>query len=161
MPYKVSRKGLEEIGDMLRDLEREANGIAAHALYDGAGIVADELNRQAKAIQTAPFKYASHGEKRKPSPEEKEAILGTVGIARFQNEGGAEINTSVGYNASGYTEIDGKVKAIPLIVNAINSGTSFMTKQPFVRKAASAGGKKAVAAMKSYIEGELEKIIKK
>ena len=160
MPYKMSTKGMDEINKMLGKLDSNANAIATHALYEGAGIVADELNRQANAIRTEPFKYARGGERRLPSPEEKDAIMGAVGIAHFQNEGGAEVNTSVGYNASGYADVAGKVRPIPLIVNAINSGTSFMQKQPFVRKAANSGGQKAVATMTKYIEGELEKIIK-
>lgn len=156
MPYTVKTEGMDEINAMLGKLEQGVNGIAAQAVYEGAGIIADELKSQAKGIRTAPFKYATHGNRRLPSPEEKEAILSAGGIARFNNEGGAEIQTSVGYSNAGYAEVAGRIKPIPLLVNAINSGTSFMRKQPFVRKANSSGGKKAVAAMKEKIEKSLE-----
>jgi len=78
-----------------------------------------------------------------------------AGIAKF-NKNGTEVDTSVGYRASGYADLNGKTKPIPLIVNSINSGTSFMKKQPFIRKAANSGGKKAMAAMESVIEAEFE-----
>ena len=51
----------------------------------------------------------------------------------------------------------GRLVPIPLIANSINSGTSFMNKQPFVRKAKTAGGKKAVDVMKKSITDYLEK----
>ena len=57
--------------------------------------------------------------------------------------------------------LNGKKKPIPVIVNSINSGTSFMNKQPFVRKAANNGGKKAMEAMKKVIETEFEALTKK
>lgn len=160
MPYTVKTEGMDEINAMLGRLEQGVNGVAAQAVYDGAGIIADELQKQAKSIRTAPFKYASRGGTRLPSPEEKEAIIGKAGIARFDNQGGAEVGTSVGYNNSGYALVAGKMRPIPLLVNAINSGTSFMKKQPFVRKANSSGGKKAVAAMKEKIETSLEALAK-
>ena len=49
---------------------------------------------------------------------------------------------------------------IGVIANAINSGTSFMQKQPFVRKGANKGAPKAIEAMKEFIENELNAINK-
>ena len=55
-------------------------------------------------------------------------------------------------SVAGYAQLKGRKVPIPLIVNAINSGTSFMKKQPFFRKAASKATPKAVQAMKNTIE---------
>jgi len=97
---------------------------------------------------------------RLPSPEEKEIVLqASAGIARF-DKNGLEVNTSVGFRNAGYAELKGKTKPIPQIVNAINSGTSFMKKQPFVRKAARSGGQKAIEVMRADIEEAFEAIIK-
>ena len=82
-----------------------------------------------------------------------------AGVARF-DKNGTEVNTSVGYRGAGYIDIKGKTKPIPLIVNAINSGTSFMHKQPFIRKAARGGGTKAMGVMKAFIEDAFEKMTK-
>ena len=54
----------------------------------------------------------------------------------------------------------GKTKPIPAIVNAINSGTSFMKKQPFFRKAVNRGTSKAQAAIVAKIEAEVEALAK-
>ena len=155
MPFVMEIDGMAEVSEMLTKLEEDAPKIAAKALYEGAGIMADEIKKGAESIRTAPFKYAREGT-RFPSPEEKEIVMQAgVGIAKFNKEG-AEVDTSVGYRNAGYADLNGKQKPIPVIVNAINSGTSFMTKQPFVRKAASSGGKKAMEAMKKAIEAEFE-----
>lgn len=161
MPYKIKIEGIKEVSKMLGSLEESAAAIASKALYEGAGIVAEELNKGAAGIKTAPFKYAStsRGETRLPSPEEKEIIeRAGAGIAKFKG-GGTEINTSIGYSASGYANLAGRTVPIPLIVNSINSGTSFMKKQAFVRKAANSGGKQAVAKMKEVIQDEVDAII--
>ena len=72
------------------------------------------------------------------------------------DKNGTEVDTSVGFRQSGYAELNGKQKPIPVIVNAINSGTSFMNKQPFIRKAANSGAPKAMKAMKDRIESDFE-----
>lgn len=50
-------------------------------------------------------------------------------------------------------------KPLAVIANAINSGTSFMQKQPYIRKAQKSGSPKAMEAMKAVIETEMNKTI--
>jgi hypothetical protein len=160
MPYEMKVDGMAEISDMLEKMAEQAQGVASQAVYVGAGIMAEEIRKGAEGIKTAPFKYAKEGT-RLPSPEEKAIVVAAgAGIAKF-DKNGTEVSTSVGYRASGYAELNGKKKPIPLIVNSINSGTSFMSKQPFVRKAARTGGTKAMAAMRDKIENAFEEMIKK
>lgn len=161
MPYTIKSEGIAEISEMLAKLDTAAAGIASQALYEGAGILADTITANAKAIKTKPFKWAStrRGETRLPSPEEKEIVMNAaIGIAKFEG-GGTEVQTSVGLQNAGYATLKGKTVPIPKIANAINSGTSFMQKQPFVRKAATSGGKKAVAAMQKYVEEAFDAIM--
>ena len=136
MPYTLKVEGMDNITAMLAKVEGAAQGIAALALYDGAGVVADEISRGARGISTSPFRYAAGGRMRDPSPEERDALVsaGAAGIAKFQKTGNS-VNTSVGYGRSGYVSINGKTKPAAVIANAINSGTSFMKKQPFIRQA--------------------------
>jgi HK97 gp10 family phage protein len=158
MPYEMKVDGMAEISTLLDKMDKEAPKVAARALYEGAGIMADEIKKGAGLIKTAPFKYAGNGESRLPSPEEKEIVMNaSAGIAKF-DKNGTEVDTSVGYRNAGYAELNGKTKPIPVIVNSINSGTSFMKKQPFVRKAARSGGQKAINAMARSIEDAFEAI---
>ena len=162
MPYQMQVDGIEEISETLSKLEERAPAIAAKGLYEGAGVMADAMNTAAAGIKTAPFKWASmrRGETRLPSPEEKAIVQqAAAGIAKF-NGSGAEIDTSIGFRNAGYAELKGKTVPIPKIVNAINSGTSFMRKQAFVRQAKRNGENKASEAMKTAIEAEFEALTK-
>ena len=158
MAINMKVEGLLGLSEQLAQLGENAQSVASSALYEGAGIMATEIQNGAEGIKTAPFHFAVFGT-REPSPEEKEAVLGAVGIAKFEKNG-AEVNTSVGYGNTGYAMVAGKRKAIAQIANAINSGTSFMNKQPFVRKAATSGGKKAGEAITKSIEDKFNAIMK-
>lgn len=151
-------EGMADISEMLTKLGEKAQGVAGKGLYEGAGVMADEIRNGAAGIKSEKFHYAVFIT-RDPSHEEKAAIQDSVGIAKFQKNG-SEVNTSIGYSNAGYAEIAGKRKPIPLIANAINSGTSFLKKQPFVRKAASSGAKKAEAAICAKIESEIDQLTK-
>lgn len=204
MAITAKIEGMSEISDMLNQLEEKADFVASFALYEGAGEMAKAVNAAAKSIKTEPFQYAKPGATRLPSPEEKQILMenGSMGIARFQNDG-EEINTSVGYNRSGYASVNwnhmsssartnykavslkghesnassflkalrkagggtiGKgaqnQKPVGVIANSINSGTSFMKKQPFFRKGVSDGTHKAETAIKSTVEKLFNQIIK-
>jgi hypothetical protein len=161
MPYRQTVDGMDQIVAMLQKAGDSAVGIAAKALYKGAGVVADEISKGARSVRTSPFRYAAGGRMRDPSPEEKAAIVsaGAAGIAKFRKTG-SEVNTSVGYSRSGYCTIAGKTKPIPVIVNSINSGTSFMKKQPFIRKAVSVSRSKATDAITGEVERLVGEIIK-
>ena len=159
MAMEMSAEGLDGIGEMLGALEEQAEGVAARGLYEGAGIMASAIVQAAQGIQTE--KFQGKRDSRKPSPEEKEIVMAaSVGIARFEKNG-SEVNTSIGYQNTGYAELAGKTVAVPKVVSAINSGTSFMKKQPFVRKARTKATAQAVAAIRQSIEAAFDEIGRK
>ena len=151
MPFSIQVEGMNELIRSMEKLPEKAAKVAAEALYEGAGIVADKVSGAVNGIATEPFKYATGGRTRKPSPEEKALVAGAKhGIAKFRKNG-VSVQTSVGYQNAGYGTINGKTKPIPQIANAINSGTSFMQKQPFMRKAFSQSKGPAQAAIERAI----------
>ena len=211
MPYRFESEGVADIMKQCKQLEDKAMFIASQALYVGAGVMAAAINKSARSIKTAPFKYAGKDEVRLPSPEEKEMITdsGAMGIARFRKNLGA-VDTSVGYNSAGYAPVKwnhmsskartnykaatfkgreitasstlkrirdqggsakyglsaniGKgaqnMKPIGVVANAINSGTSFMKKQPFMRKALQAAKPQCEAAIIKTAESLIDSLTK-
>lgn len=212
MSYRFKSEGVNEIMKAVKDLGDKAMFVAAQSLYEGAGVMADEVSKAAKTIRTAPFHYVAvpGAATRLPSPEEKEILLSNkaVGVAKFRKNLGA-IDTSVGYNAAGYAPVNwnhmrssartnykaatfkgsnitksstlqwirnqggsekyglsadiGKgaqnMKPIGVIANAINSGTSFMKKQPFIRKAVKKATPKAEEAIIARAESLINSIL--
>ena len=146
---------LEEVSKMLSQLDSGAADIAAAALYKGAGVVADAFTQAVNDIRTQRFFYAQNGRTRLASPEEKEALNGKTGIARFRGSGG-EIDTIVGLQNAGYATVNGKRKPVAVIARSINSGTSFMEKQPVFRRAASKAKKEASEAIVREAERQIK-----
>jgi len=159
MPFSIQWEGADELLRKMDKLPEKAAKIAAEALYEGAGVMADAVSQAVHGIATEDFRYAAGGRKRMPSPEEKAILEGAKhGVAKFRNDG-TKIQTSIGFDNSGYADLKGKTKPIPLIANSINHGTSFMQKQPFLRKAFSQQQGAAVTAIEAGIrkrEDELE-----
>jgi hypothetical protein len=157
MAMTIKTEGIEELDRILGELKGKAMDVAKASLYDGAGIVANAYAAAANSIRTEPFK--GKREKRMPSPEEKAALVGRTGIARFK-ETGEGVDTLIGITgADGYVQIGGKAKAVRLIARSINSGTSFMDKQPVFRKAKNAAQGAAKAAIVAKAEKMYDEII--
>ena len=159
MPFTMEVSGMEELEKRLAQLETEkAQGIAAVALYEGARVTADAVSQAVQGIATKRFKYpAPPGKQRMPSPEEKALLVNArKGVAKFRKTP-MNVNTSVGMQNSGYGTLNGKTVPIPMIANAINSGTSFMKRQPFFRKATSRNGA-AEAAIENKLREEIDKL---
>ena len=159
MAYKISTSGMDELLGKLQKAGDAAHDIAAVGLYEGAGVMADAVSRAVRGIATKRFKYpAPPGKQRMPSPEEK-AVLEAAqkGVAHFRDDGGS-VNTSVGLNAAGYGTVAGRTKPVGLIANSINSGTSFMKKQPFYRRAESQSKGLALGKIDTKLREEVDKL---
>ena len=186
MPFNFRWEGEDELLRKMDKLTDKARKIAAEALYEGAGVMADAVSKEIRGISTEKFQYAKGGKKRLPSPEEKQILMnGKYGVSKFRKTG-LTIQTSVGFQKSGYAKITwnhartnirtkykmGKkghmvhasqgsgdsMKPVPLIANAINHGTSFMKAQPFLRKAFSQNESAAMAAIESGIKSREDEL---
>jgi len=151
MGLTMKVQGMDELSEKLSRLGEAAGSIASLSLYKGAGVMADAFTAASKTIRAEKFHYVFNGHKRLPSYEEAAAVQGKIGIARF-NKNGTEVDTAVGFGNAGYVEIAGKKKAVRQIANAINSGTSFMDKQPIFRQAVSRTSKAAGAVIVARAE---------
>ena len=158
MAFNVQWEGCDELLRQMDKMPEKAAEIASKALFEGAGVMADAVGRAVQGIATKPFVKAKGGFKRMASPEEKAILMqARKGIAKFRNNG-TEVNTSVGFQNSGYADLDGERVPIPLIANAINSGTSFRQKQPFMRKAFAQSKNKATAAIENGIRSREDEL---
>ena len=155
MSFSIEVSGMEDLIAKMGKLEDKGRDVASLGLYEGARVVADRVSSAVQGIATEEFRYTKFGT-RLPSPEEKALLMGArKGVAKFKKTK-TGVNTSVGMQNSGYGDLKGKTKPIPLIANAINSGTSFMKPQPFFRQAVETSAGAAEAAIESGIESRLD-----
>ena len=161
MAMTVSTSGIESLEKMLQNLGDRAPDIAAQALYAGADVIADAYRRGAKSIKAKKRQHfepdGQNPSKARYPTEEEKAALEKIGIARFKKDLDG-VDTIVG-PADGYMTIGGEKKAIRLIARSINSGTSFMKKQPVFRAAVNSSKGTAVEKIVSKAEGLINEII--
>lgn len=163
MALRVECEALNSTMEQFARLSEAAHQIAAVSMYEGAKIMADAIAPELDALITEPFHRANpdKGQTRYPSPREVELVKGArYGISRFQGTG-AELETSIGFSNTGYAELGGKQVPIPMIAASINSGTSFMHKQPFFRRAVNRAKDNAQAAILQKGENMIAEIRKK
>lgn len=131
---KIEFKGIEKYQSVLKDIERDVEGILKVAVYDGAAIVAD-------AVKAA-------------TPVDTGDLRDSLGLAKMRNDNGY-VNTKLGFD--GY---DSKGVANSLKARAYESGTSNQPKRPFIRPAVRAAKSAAEFAMGKTLDKELEKYVK-
>lgn len=158
---KITFTGLEHYLAQLEALEKNSEGIAKQALYEGAKIAADEMR---KSIDDIPVQE-EWGTKADPAKgireEQKKGLREGFGISAMRNDDGC-INVHIGFH--GYNSI--KTKTYPngqpnaMIARSVESGTSFLRKTPFVAKAVRKTKGSAEAKMKEVFESEIEKAMK-
>lgn len=160
MKYVIDNSGMEDATAVFERLGKYAEWAAKNALYQGAGLLADKVNRGIMAIPAQRFKWAStrRGETRNPSVEEKAILMEAgVGISKFEGTG-SEWETTVSIK-EGYWMLGKKPIAARKIAAAINTGTSFRTKQPFYRKAVTLARKQVEQRMVDTLSACLDAIV--
>ena len=148
------------VDSFIKDMAHVAHdfkAIAKPALYEGANVLADELR---KKIQDLPERdghvYIKQGETgRGVTKQQKEALLNGMGIARMRMDNDT-YEVKIGFE--GYYENlrngwRGREQIpISMIARAVESGTSFLQKTPFMRPAFNAAEARVKDAMVSKME---------
>lgn len=157
----VKFPGLEEYEKKLAKLGKNATKVAGAAVYKGAGIVADEVREQ---IKTIPISFG-YGTPEAPipagvTPWQKQGLLDGMGVSPMENDKGY-INVKIGFDGYNKTKTEQYPQGQPnqLIARAVESGTSFRQKSPFIRPAIRNSQARAEEAMAKVIDDEIEKIM--
>lgn len=143
--------GLTKYLEQLGNLSDRADGMAGRAIYEGAKIVADQIRAN---IEGLPVQEKTRGGlRRDPTQVEKDGLLAGLGVAKKQDDGGF-INVKIGmdgYNAH-VTERYPKGHPNAMIARAINAGSTYMNRYPFIDNAVRATKAAAEDAMREVID---------
>ena len=163
---KAELKGFEDIYKILNNLSDNAEKILKNGLYEGAGIMAEELKAKLNSMPVVGDKENLGAYKRKGkyklSFTQRKGLIESLGISPFGTTQKMEIETHIGFD--GYNNI--KTKKYPngqpnqLIARIVESGSTYMDKTPFIRPALNSGKKRAEEKMKQTIEDEIIKLTK-
>lgn len=156
---KFTIKGIDEYVAALERIERNTDDILKDAIYEGAGIIADGIK---SGLNTISIEENSKGMQAYGTPEkpvrgisrrQRADLINSMGIAPIKRFG-ANINTKIGWDGYGSVKTRAHPQGVPniLLMRAVESGTSFMQKNPVVRKSVNKVRKKAQDAIKNKID---------
>lgn len=157
---KLKMQGLEKYEQQLlklKDISREAIG---QAIYDGAGIVADQVMANIQSLPVDERGYTKEGTLHGVTSLQKAGLAEGFGIAKLQDEGGYA-HVKLGFN--GYNGV--KSKRYPngqpnsMIARSVNSGSSFRDRIPFVDNAVNAKKSAAEQAMIKKFDSVISKAL--
>lgn len=147
----------------LSRLSQGADRIIKSAIYDGADVVADAIQKSIDNLPEETFHKLRDGDRFSGVPKtQKLALKRFFGLSEMQKDT-IGWNTKAGF--AGYME-EGKSKKypnglpIPLLARSIESGSSVRQKHPFVRAAVKSSRDKAVEEMETTINVEIQKTMK-
>ena len=146
-------KALDEYIDLLSSMnEKKSKEIIEEAIYEGAGIIADEIKSEIEGLKTG--KSAHDG----VTENEKKDLIEGFGIAPMQYRNGVH-DVKIGFDGYGSnpTKKYPKGVPIPLIARSIISGTSFRPKNNIVRRAVNRKKSKAIEKMDNTINEKFKK----
>lgn len=141
----IKLKGFEDYERIIWNLEQKTEDIVASSIYEGAKVVADAVRTQMNGIRLdGPSEY----ETRRRMVQIR-GLKESMGISPMRNDNGF-INVKIGFDD--YNEL-GQPNA--MVARIFESGTSFSSKQPFVKRAVSRARKMAEETMKATIDEKI------
>lgn len=159
---KLEVLGIEELIGQLEGLAESSGEMYKRAAYAGAKVVADELK---KGLNNLKVVKARWGTPEKPlegvTAARKADLIASMGISPIENDG-TKTTVSIGFHGYGSRPTKHFPQGIPnqMLMRSVESGTSFMVKQPVVRPAVNRAKKQAEAAMEKEVTDFLAKKIK-
>lgn len=154
--------GIDDYISQLQKLNTNTNEIIGKAIYAGAGIMADAIKQNIRALPVV----TGYGTTEKPLPGgvtavQKAGLLDGFGISKLQDDGGY-LNVKLGFDGYNRTRTEMYPQGQPnqLVARGVESGTSWKQKKPFIRPATTRSRKAAETEMKRVLDEEIEKIAK-
>ena len=151
----------DEFAQYLSRLEDGADEIAKRAIYDGAGIVADEIKSAIDSIPEDTARFLLSGEKyQSATKDEKEDLRRSFGVSPMKGNSFDGWNVKLGFDGYGSNPTKQYPKGVPnpLIARSIESGSTVRVKYPFVRRSVNKMKKKAIEAMDKKILEQVKEI---
>ena len=148
-------EGLDEYLRRLEKLQGDSKKQIGMAIYEGAGIVGREV---AAEIQKLPVnnQHQSNG----ITSVQKKGLIEGFGISHIQDDNNYR-NVKLGFDGYNGQKTKNHPNGQPnaLIARAVNSGTSFRKKNPFVDRATRRAKGKCELAMREVIEKQINQIM--
>lgn len=163
MAKLIIGKGLDEYISKLGNLEFKSPEAMGKAIYDGAKVVADATMEALKALPTEAGQTKSaggHHVLRGLTTYEKSGLIDGFGVSKQMDDGGY-INVKLGvegYNGHATKKYPNGAPNLA-VARAMESGTSFMKKNPVFSRVARSKKAEAERVMQETLDKEIKQIM--
>lgn len=163
--WEINNSAVDEYLAKLEQLGQKSTEMIGRAIYPAAGMVTDKIKSNIQALPVTTKRGSPEHPIDGVTSAQKTGLLQGLGIAKMTNNNGY-VNVKVGfsgYNATVSTTAKtaggtNTRQANVMIARAVEGGTSFRKKHPFVAPAVRAVRKNAEEKIKVEIEAEIEKL---
>ena len=135
--------------------------VIGSAIYAAADIMTDAIRAELEKVPTDESWGSPDNPTQGPKAIQKKGLAESLGIASMRNDAGF-LNVKIGFD--GYNQVRTKEwpKGQPnqMVARSIESGTSWMKKNPFARRAVRKTKKEAMEIMKQSVDQSIETIMK-
>lgn len=158
---KFQFEGVDDLVSMFERLSKDSMPMIGEAVYTGANTVMKYVVQGIDSIVVDNRHGTPDHPVKGPNAYQKEGLYRSVGIAKARFDGNF-YNVKIGFD--GYNGLETKRwpsgQPNSMIARSIQSGTSWMMKQPFMRKAEQAAKGPCEKAMEKVVDKHIEKIAK-
>lgn len=157
---KFQFEGVDELVAQYKKLDENTEKVIGKAIYNGAGVVARAVAASIESISTDNRFGTAENPTIGPSTIQKIGLQRALGITKMRNDNGF-VNVKIGFD--GYNSV--KTKTWPqgqpnmMVARSVESGTSWMQKQPFMRKAEQSSRSQCEKVMSETVDREIQNII--
>lgn len=161
MMAKFQYDGIDDYIAQLQKLYENTDQVIGEAVYNGAGTVMKYVSAAVSEIVTDNRHGSPEHRVIGPTTYQKEGLARSLGISPARYDG-TFYNVKIGFD--GYNDL--KTKSWPqgqpnsLIARSIESGTSWMQKQPFMRKAEQKAKVPCEKVMAETVDKAIQRIMK-
>lgn len=158
---KFQFEGVDDLVAQYEKLQGNSLKVIGAAIYQGAGVVMKSVSSAVDNIATDNHFGTSQNPTSGPTSIQKAGLQHSLGITKMRADGDFW-NVKIGFD--GYNNV--KTKKWPtgqpnsMIARSIESGTSWMAKQPFMRRAEQSAMAPCEKAMAEVVDQEIEKLIR-
>lgn len=157
---KFQFEGVDDLLAQYQKLGEHADEVAGKAIYNGAATVMKAVSAAVDGIATDEHHGTAENPCSGPTKYQKEGLIRSLGITPMRLDGDF-LNVKIGFD--GYNGV--KTKTWPngqpnsVVARSVESGTSWMNKQPFMRKAEQSARGQCERIMAETVDKEIKKLI--
>ena len=155
-------EGVDKLIQQYQKLEVDTEKVIGSAIYEGTAVVMGAIKSAIDGIQTDDSHGFGTAENPKigPTSIQKAGLWHSVGIAKMRNDNGFW-NTKIGFDGYNYVKTKRWPQGQPnaMVARSIESGTSWMKKQPFMRKAEQSARSRCEKVMREEVDRKVKELM--